>query len=100
MITENPRVKKEVEQALDNKIVSYAFLRWLNEQERQARAAVLGTILSLTFGQGFGGKLVYSVISFVLRKEIADFLDKTKEITKESFIKLIEKIQKYKNSHK
>lgn len=98
MITDNERFKKEVKEIVDNRIVSWSLLRWLNEQEVKVRSWFIDLIILFTLGKE--NKLLYSVIYFIFRKELHEILDSSKKITKEMILDLVDKLKNWKSSHK
>lgn len=98
MITDNERFKKEVKEIVDNRVVSWSLLRWLNEQEVKVRSWFIDLIILFTLGKE--NKLLYSVIYFIFRKELHEILDSSKKITKEMILDLVDKLKNWKSSHK
>ena len=62
MITNNERFQKEVKEIVDNRVVSWSFLRWLNEQELKVRSWFIDLLIVYILGKE--NKLLYSIIYF------------------------------------
>lgn len=93
MITDNEKVKKEVKDIIDNKVVSWGFLKWLNNKEREIREDIINYIIMLLIGKE--NKFIMTVIFLIFRKEIREIVNDTKTVTKEKLLDLIDKIKAY-----
>ena len=96
MITENPKVRKEIKEIVDNRVVSWAFIEYLKHCEREIRARIIHSIIELTLGSMFA----YKIYSFIFRKEIAELIDNVQSISKKTILGLVDKITAYKNKKK
>lgn len=96
MITENPKVQKEIKEIVNNRVVSWVFIEYLKKCEREIRARIIHSIIELTLGSMFA----YKVYSFIFRKEIAELIDNVQSISKKSILALVDKISKFKSKKK
>ena len=96
MITENPKVQKEIKEIVNNRVVSWVFIEYLKKCEREIRARIIHSIIELTLGSMFA----YKIISFLFRKEIAELIDNVQSISKKSILALVDKISKFKSKKK
>lgn len=98
MITDNEKFKKEVKEIVDNRVVSWAFLNWLNEQEQKVKAFFIDLLIAFLIGRE--NRFIMSVYYMVFRKQIKEILASGVKITKEMILKLRDEIKEYKESHK
>ena len=96
MITENPKVQKEIKEIVNNRVVSWVFIEYLKKCEREIRARIIHSIIKLTIRSMF----TYKVYSFIFRKEIAELIDNVQSISKKSILALVDKISKFKSKKK
>lgn len=97
MFTNDTKFKNKIEDIVDNKIVSSALLRELNQQEREIRRFFIDLIIVYVLGKE--NKLLFSIIYFLFRKELHEILDDTKRITKEAILNFVNKLKAWKSSH-
>lgn len=96
MITENPKVQKEIKEIVDNRVVSWVFIEYLKKCEREIRARIIYSIIEFTLGSMFA----YKIISFIFRKEIAELIDNVQSISKKSILALVDKVSKFRSKKK
>lgn len=98
MITDNEKVKKEVKEIVDNRVVSWWLLKWLNEQEQKVKEFFIDLLIAFLIGRE--NKFFMSVYYMIFRKQIKEIVSTGTKITKEMILNLRDKIIEYKESHK
>ena len=96
MITTNLKVKKEIQDLVDNRIVSWGLLKWLNQKEAEVRRTFVDMLIVCTLGNE--NRLLWSVIYFLFRKDLHEILDSSKKVTREALLELVDKIKNYKRT--
>lgn len=92
----NPKIEKEIKQIVDNRIVSWAFIEYLKHCEREVRAKIIEKIILTTIGSIF----TFNILNFIFRKEIAELIDNVQNLTKETILKFVDKLAKFKAKKK
>lgn len=92
----NPKIEKELHNAIDNRVVSWVFIEYLKKCEREIRAKIINRIIILICGSMF----TFNILNFIFRKEIAELIDNVESITKKSILAFIDKIKEFKHKKK
>lgn len=92
----NPKIEKEIKEIVDNRVVSWVFIEYLKNCEREIRAKIIQKIVEITLGSMF----MYKILSFIFRKEIAELIDNVQSISKKTILGLVDKLTAYKNKKK
>lgn len=92
----NPKIEKEIKNIVDNKVVSWVFVEYLKNCEREVRAKIIERIIIATLGSVF----LFNILNFVFRKEIAELIDNVQSISKKTILGLVDKLTAYKNKKK
>lgn len=92
----NPKIEKEIKQIVDNRVVSWAFIEYLKHCEREIRAKIIEKIILTTIGSVF----TFNILNFIFRKEIAELIDNVQNLTKETILKFVDKLARFKAKKK
>lgn len=87
----NPKIEKEIKKAVDNRIISWAFIEYLKHCEREIRAKIIEKIVMYTLGSFF----TFNILNFIFRKEIAEMIDDVQNLTKDKLTAFIDKLKKF-----
>lgn len=91
------RIEKDIKELADNKIVSWYLIKKFRESSYEIRALIISLIIKRVFR---GSSLLYGVISLVFKDEIKSLIELGKKITKESLLKFVEIIERFKKRKK
>ena len=88
----NLKIEKEIKGIIDNRIVSWTFIEYLKNCEREIRAKIIEKIIISTIGSVF----LFGILNFIFRKEIAELIDNVQSISKKTILGLVDKLRAYK----
>lgn len=86
------KVKKEIDYLVEDKIASWFLIRYLKKCARKFREEIIGYIIFRILGAAFSS----AIITIIFKKEIAELISDAENITKESLIKFVELVSRFK----
>lgn len=87
----NDKLEKDIKSLIDDSVVSWFLIKVLRQSEEKIRAQIINKIVYGVLGAAFAS----GVITFIFRKEIAELISDAKNITKESLLRFVNMIKRF-----
>lgn len=86
------QVEKEIKNLVEDNVASWFLIRYLRKAEEKVRAKIFEKIIYGILGAAFAS----GIITFIFRKEIAEMITDAEKITKESLLRFVNLVRKFK----